>query len=620
MKRILVLLVGLFLAAQTTQAWVITPAWEYLVRDKANFPSSQTAAYLPILTNIWSGTSVMSNQMVGLDPYPLLGPLKRYDNNRMLLQIMENGIVESSQLQTTNFALYQLSTNFPDRSLIWINPTNGAPMGVALVIGQTPVVPARPDWASNFVAVNGTAILNVNEGYSPNWKSTAIKWDSVPPADSYPAFMHPTNAAFFNNCWYMDYDVSEDGFIYVGHRYKIFRYAPDGSGGFVTTPEVIFTVGVSTNSLGETNACAYNNDRFKHRWFDLAGQFTSIKVRGSGINTKITAGGRATWEIGNYGDRELWYIGAWKDTGGNTNWFPIWHQTKTSSPGTSGGPHTAMIPALTNYTGGPNEIWCYETEFPGNSGISTGPFCAAITNANPYGYTNGPDAYTQPITRLGFATTGPGFTANTTGYLGVNTAYYPYYRQQYIGGLECRVGVPFLVTCEVPSPSTTEQFTGYLGLHDLVTGTRLGVWDQKLNEADIILGTDTSMNYYGRFAELTISATNGLDQAAGTYEVTYGSYCFGYGRYLVKPDNIDITNIVTGGGSSTINFTAGNTSTNNDYVLQKAPLMPLDGKPAWTDVGTLIAPTGPYNTPGTPLVDSAATDPTAFYRVRLRVP
>ena len=76
MKRILVLLVGLFLAAQTTQAWVITPAWEYLVRDKANFPSSQTAAYLPILTNIWSGTSVMSNQMVGLDPYPLLGPLK----------------------------------------------------------------------------------------------------------------------------------------------------------------------------------------------------------------------------------------------------------------------------------------------------------------------------------------------------------------------------------------------------------------------------------------------------------------------------------------------------------------------------------------------------------------
>lgn len=621
MKRILSVIGGLVLSASASQAWVITPVWEFLVKDKINFTNSQACANLPFLTNIWNSTTVTNSRMLGDDPFPLLGKLVRYDANRMLLQIMENGIVENADLAVTNLGLYVLSTNFPDRSLIWINPTNGAPMGVALVIGTNPV-PGRPTWVSNYVALNA---LNVNLGYSPNMPNMG----SFPVALLHPAFMHPTNAAFFDACWYMDYDVSDDGYVYCGHRYKIFRYAPNGTGGFVTTPEVIFTIGVSTNALGQTNGFAAGNDRLKHRWFDVAGLFTSIKVRGAGINTRITAGGRGTYELGNYGDRDLWYLGPWVDSNGSTNWFPIAHSTRTASPGTSGGPHSAMLPALTNYTGGSNEMWCYLTEFPANNGLTTGPFCQTFTNANPYGYTNGlptTDAYIQPNPRLNFGSGGLG-TGN--GYLGVNQSLLPYYRQQFIGGLECRAGVPFLVTWEAPTDRSVARgfsSSGYLGLHDLITGARLGVYDQGLNEADVILGVDPRMSFHGSFGEVTISAANGPDQAPDTWEVNYGSYCFGYGRYIVKNENIVITNIVANltSGTAAIEFTVGNFSTNYDYVLQKTLSSVEVTNKVWTDVAPLALPIAPpaYAVPGVALTDSTVSlaDTNAFYRIKSRVP
>ncbi len=63
-----------------------------------------------------------------------MGALKRYDANRLLLGIRENGIDESAP-----GANLSLAAQYPDRSLIWINPTNGAAMGIALNIGLHPV-------------------------------------------------------------------------------------------------------------------------------------------------------------------------------------------------------------------------------------------------------------------------------------------------------------------------------------------------------------------------------------------------------------------------------------------------------------------------------------------------
>lgn len=57
---------------------------------------------------------------------------------RLLLGVRENGINESDPALSA--ADKALAAQYPDRSIIWINPTNGAPMGVA---HKVPVFPAE---------------------------------------------------------------------------------------------------------------------------------------------------------------------------------------------------------------------------------------------------------------------------------------------------------------------------------------------------------------------------------------------------------------------------------------------------------------------------------------------
>src|SRR5262249_3655426 len=106
----------------------INPVFEYLINK---LPSP-----LPILTN---ATPTNTDNEIGDGHWPMdtLSALKRYDTNRLILGIRENGINETDPSLTP--AQLALSTNYPDRSLIWINPTNGAPMGIALKIGLYPV-------------------------------------------------------------------------------------------------------------------------------------------------------------------------------------------------------------------------------------------------------------------------------------------------------------------------------------------------------------------------------------------------------------------------------------------------------------------------------------------------
>ena len=54
------------------------------------------------------------------------GGLERYDGNRLLLGIRENGINETDAGHDS-----ALAAQYPDRSLIWIDQTTGAPMGIA---------------------------------------------------------------------------------------------------------------------------------------------------------------------------------------------------------------------------------------------------------------------------------------------------------------------------------------------------------------------------------------------------------------------------------------------------------------------------------------------------------
>src|SRR5687768_13972564 len=97
------------------KAQVISPAWEYLI--------NQSPSPLPILTNATPYTTDDENGD-GKSLMDCIGPMRRYDANRLLLGVRENGIDET-QVHNTN-----LANAYPDRSLIWINPTNGAPRGI----------------------------------------------------------------------------------------------------------------------------------------------------------------------------------------------------------------------------------------------------------------------------------------------------------------------------------------------------------------------------------------------------------------------------------------------------------------------------------------------------------
>ena len=108
------LALGLLVASGLAgNAQSITPVWEHFV-NKQPTP-------IPILTNYVAWTTD-SEGGDGLSLMDCIGPIRRYDANRLLLGIRENGIDESGASGAYNT---NLAVAYPDRSLIWINPTTG---------------------------------------------------------------------------------------------------------------------------------------------------------------------------------------------------------------------------------------------------------------------------------------------------------------------------------------------------------------------------------------------------------------------------------------------------------------------------------------------------------------
>ncbi|HYT60699.1 MAG TPA: hypothetical protein VEL06_11045, partial [Haliangiales bacterium] len=223
-------LIAALTSAVSVAAQQLTPVWEYLV-NKPGVP-------IPVLTNAVNDTTDNDNGD-GHFVMDSMGALKRYDANRLLLGIRENGIDESAP-----GANLSLAAQYPDRSLIWINPTNGAAMGIALNIGLHPVQ-LDPD----FLAAGGSI-----EQY-----------------------------------WWT-YTVSEDGYIYTGYKNKILRYGPDGSGGINTNVTVVFTLTLNDLSSHSVATNLWAN----WRW-------ARLHVVGTGVNTVILAGtssgARGNWRL-----------------------------------------------------------------------------------------------------------------------------------------------------------------------------------------------------------------------------------------------------------------------------------------------------------------------------------
>lgn len=176
MQRSLIFLAVLFPLSAFADVDVV---FEHLITSESvPLPILEAQTGVDASAETWDGTWIM-------DSY---GGLERYDAERLLLAIRENGIDESAEDHDA-----ELAAQFPDRSLIWIDPNTGAPMGVALEVGFMPVA-----LDADFLGAGGSALD-----------------------------------------YYFTFGVDDEGVIYVNYKNKILRYAPEGEG--FAEPTVAYT-------------------------------------------------------------------------------------------------------------------------------------------------------------------------------------------------------------------------------------------------------------------------------------------------------------------------------------------------------------------------------------------
>lgn len=290
------LIMALCVSFTTAQNYNIKKVWEFL-------PTVQNDAHPWLKAK--NGTN---SEHDGTNTMDFSSELVRYDASRLMLMIVENGIDEATT--TTTAEQQAIAAKFPDRSIIWINPVDGSPMGVALTIGQYP-------------SKDTYYYIQKCKGLHPDGPTTE-RLDLL--REQYPHFA-----------------VDGDGYVYVCDKHKVLRYKP--SGNTFTGPEIVFEYPEQDPPIwmGDTTNMHFRSWAIK-----------SINIKGKGNNKIMTTAGRHWLDGGG--------VMVYSSTdGGATFKIQTYHGQGTSLTGTGGTCSSLITMTKTN------EEYVFSTGFPGSA-------------------------------------------------------------------------------------------------------------------------------------------------------------------------------------------------------------------------------------------------------------
>ena len=296
-KATLCMLLGLGILVPTVIAQEITPVWEHY-----NRPNSQNP-YFPFMVaqQGQSNAAGSGGQVPGQNntkfEMDLVSSLIRYDANRLLLFVVENGINEDDPNHDAAMA-----AAYPDRTIWWINAGDGSPMGIALQ-------PLDPSASTTFTR-EGTEYQTI---------------DFYPITDFFLSRALDDRSRSFRPDMLQEeapkVTADAEGNLYVTDRHQLLRYQPDGNGGF-TGPELVYQYPqVNPPQIAGRGAGADGHFR---SW-----RMTDVDVMGAGAQKVMTTSGRH------------WIDGAgmvvYQSNDGGASWEAKYHTGRSEVGGHGGG-------------------------------------------------------------------------------------------------------------------------------------------------------------------------------------------------------------------------------------------------------------------------------------------
>lgn len=209
-KRLCVFVLALGLIAPTVMAQEIKVVWEYL-----NTPNTGGNPFFPFMVPK-SGApdgSGCGGQVPGYEntkfDMDIMSSLVRYDEDRLLLFVVENGINEDDPNHDA-----EMAANYPDRTVWWLNASDGSPIGIAL----------EP------LNLGGGGVTFTREGVE--YKTI----DFWPTSDFFIERALDDRSRSFRPDLLQEtapkLEVDAEGNLYITDRHNLVRYTPDGQGGF----------------------------------------------------------------------------------------------------------------------------------------------------------------------------------------------------------------------------------------------------------------------------------------------------------------------------------------------------------------------------------------------------